>query len=110
MVLSLQYFIFSKIRYGVLLDNLCSMRIAILYKYATQNKMTIFYNKAPDNYINNTNAESSEILLASKFNDRVEKYRTMDAFCIRKDHKVNFESILKYRLLSSSKSDLGNVN
>lgn len=57
----------------------------------------------PESYIESSVKEIKEILAKLKIDDRVEKFYTKQAFCILKDHKVDFGSKLEYRVLNHSK-------
>jgi hypothetical protein len=67
--------------------------------------------KLTDNYvIEEINFELSQITDNLSVSDRIETMALKEAFVTLKDHKENFETNPKYRLINPAKSELGKIS
>ena len=74
------------------------------------NNITKTYMKAPSETIDMINKEAKSIAEKLELDDRIERLATTQAIITMKDHKENFRSHPKCRLLNPSKSELGKVS
>ena len=73
------------------------------------NNITKTYKKAPSEAIDMINKEAKSIAEKLELDDRIERLATTQAFITMKDHKEDFRSNPKCRLINPSKSELGKV-
>ena len=88
-----------------------------LYKVSTKdyNKLlteniTKTYKKTAASAVMHVNKEAKSIATKLGVADRIEQYANRNAFLTLKDHKVNFESNPKCRLINPAKSDIGVIS
>ena len=74
------------------------------------NNITKTYKKAPSEAIDMINKEAKSIAEKLELDDRIERLATTQAFITMKDHKEDFRSNPKCRLINPSKSELGKVS
>ena len=74
------------------------------------NNVTKDYKLADDNMVNSINKEAKKLAVELKVADRLQQYAHRDAFVTLKDHKENFRSNPKCRLINPVKSDVGQVS
>jgi len=78
-------------------------------KLLTEN-ITKTYKKTTSSAVSKVNEEAKSIATKLGIADRVEQYAQCDAFVTLKDHKENFESNPKCRLINPAKSAIGVIS
>ena len=78
-------------------------------KYLTEN-ITKDYKKAAKGTTAKINAEAATIASGLELDDRIEALAERKAFITMKDHKEDFESNPKFRLINPCKTNLGRVS
>ena len=88
-----------------------------LYKVSTKDydkllteNITKTYKKTAASAVMHVNKEAKTIATKLGVADRIEQYANRNAFLTLKDHKVNFESNPKCRLINPAKSDIGVIS
>ena len=89
--------------------NLYRMDRSTYDKLHTEN-VTKSYKKAEPNIYNNINLEAKKIAIDLKIADKVECLAKKEAFITLKDHKDDFNTNTKCRLINPAKSELGKVS
>ena len=89
--------------------NLYEMNANTYNKLLTEN-ITKTYKLAQDGTIDSINHELKDIADALKISNRIEPMAQTQVFVSLKDHKEDFESNTKCRLINLAKSDLGKVS
>ena len=72
--------------------------------------MTKTYKLTDNDVIEEINFELSQITDNLSVSDRIETLASKEAFVTLKDHKENFETNPKYRLINPAKSELGKIS
>ena len=80
------------------------------YNKLLHDNITITYKKTDSSIKDKIDKEAANIAESFHIQDRVENYAERKAFIILKDHKDNFRSNTKCRLLSPSKSEIGSIS
>ena len=80
------------------------------YIKTLQDNVTKTYKKAPDSLPEKINLEAKTIAGKFKIADRVDVMAEQEAFFTIKDHKEDFRTNPKYRLLNPTKSELGKLS
>ena len=75
-----------------------------------RDNITKTYKKTNTNIKDNIDKEAANIAKSFHIQDRVEGYANRNAFLTLKDHKENFRSNTKCRLLNPSKSEIGLIS
>ena len=78
-------------------------------KMLTEN-ITKTYKKADNKIIKDINKEAKKIAVNLKLEEKMESYADRNAFITLKDHKENFRSNPKCRLLNPAKSEVGLIS
>ena len=80
------------------------------YNKLLRDNITKTYKKTGTNIKDNIDNEAANIAKSFHIQDRVERYANRNAFLTLKDHKENFRSNTKCRLLNPSKSETGLIS
>ena len=80
------------------------------YQKFLHGNITQTYKKAPKNAKRDINRKTKKFSKILKIEDRVECYSNQHAYIILKDHKENFRSNTKWRLINPSKGEVGRVS
>ena len=80
------------------------------YEKLLVENITKSYMKAGDNVIKSVNDEAKKIAKSIKLDDKMQRYANKNAFITLKDHKDEFRSHPKCRLLNPAKSEMGIVS
>ena len=80
------------------------------YEKILKENVTKTYKIGSENMIDDVNSELQTISSDLSISDRIETMARKEAFVIVKDHKENFETNPKYRLINPAKSELGKVS
>ena len=80
------------------------------YNKLLQDSITSDYRKAQDDTKSSIDKESATIASSLKLADRMQSYTTDTCFVSVKDHKQNFLSTPRCRLINPAKTDLGKVS
>ena len=80
------------------------------YNKLLRDNITKTYKKTNTNIKDNIDKEAANIAKSFHIQDRVERYANRNAFLTLKDHKENFRSNTKCRLLNPSKSEIGLIS
>ena len=80
------------------------------YKTMLTDNITKKYKKTTENSVNAVKSEAKAIAQPLKVEDRLKQYSTNEAFITLKDHKDDFVSNPKCRLINPAKSDVGLVS
>ena len=80
------------------------------YDKLLMDNITKTYRKTDNNVYNEINREAKQIASGFNIADRVECLAKTNAFITLKDHKENFTSNPKCRLINPAKSEIGKVN
>ena len=78
-------------------------------KLLTEN-ITQLYKKTENTTLSQVNSEAKTISDSYRLSNRVECYAPRESFITLKDHKENFESNVKCRLLNPAKSEIGKIS
>ena len=81
-----------------------------VYVQAVRNSITQHYKKADKGDEKRINQEAKRLATDLNIADRAEQIAHTDAFITLKDHKENFHTNPKYRLINPAKSELGIVS
>ena len=80
------------------------------YEKILKDNVTKTYKIGSENMINDINSELQTISSDLSISDRIETMTRKEAFVTVKDHKENFKTNPKYRLINPAKSALGKVS
>ena len=80
------------------------------YNKLLNENITKTYKKAPPKLENAVNSEAKSIAEKLELADRVESLAKSPAYITLKDHKENFSTSPKCRLINPSKSELGKIS
>ena len=80
------------------------------YLKLLRDNVTTNYQKAKNNTVNNINREAKDLASELELSDRVRQLPLKNAFVTLKDHKPNFDSNPKCRLLNPTKSEIGIIS
>ena len=80
------------------------------YQKYLRNNITKAYKKSNRNRENDINLDTKIIAQNLIIDDQVEKMQETEAFLPTKDHEEGFPHMLFFRLINSSKSDIGKIN
>ena len=80
------------------------------YGKLLQDNITKSYKKSNVSLIKNINKEAKVIAAELKLDGRIEQFNQRKAFVTLKDHKVNFQSDPKCRLINPAKSEIGIIS
>ena len=80
------------------------------YEKTLKENVTKTYKIGSENMIDDINSELQTIPSDLSTSDRIETMARKEAFATVKDHKENFETNPKYRLINPAKSELGKVS
>ena len=80
------------------------------YEKLLVENITKSYMKAGDNVIKSVKDEAKKIAKSIKLDDKMQRYANKNAFITLKDHKDEFKSHPKCRLLNPAKSEMGIVS
>ena len=80
------------------------------YKKLLHDNITETYKKTDSSMKDKIDKEATNITKSFHIQDRVERYAERKAFITLKDHKDNFRSNTKCRLLNLSKSEIGSIS
>ena len=80
------------------------------YKKLLQNSITTKYRKSNGNIRRQINLEAKQLAKNLKLDNCIEQFPEKPAFITLKDHKPNFATNPKYKLINPTKSNLGKVS
>ena len=80
------------------------------YKKHLSNSITTDYKKADYRNVNSINSEARKIAKSLDLDDRMEVMHQSEAYITIKDHKADFPARPSFRLINTSKSDVGRVS
>ena len=80
------------------------------YEKLLQNSITNKYRKSNENIVRQINLEAKQLAKNLKLDNRIEQLPEKPAFITLKDHKPNFVTNPKCRLINPTKSNLGKVS
>ena len=80
------------------------------YNKIVKDNVTKTYKLTDNDVIEEINFELSQITDNLSVSDRIETLASKEAFVTLKDHKENFETNPKYRLINPAKSELGKIS
>ena len=80
------------------------------YEKLLHDNVTKTYKKANDRVQKEINKEAKDIATQLKLQDKIECFADRNAFVTLKDHKENFRSNPKCRLINPAKSDIGKIS
>ena len=89
--------------------NIYKITVEEYNKLVTDN-ITKTYKKTSSDLVREVNKEAKSIVTKLGIADRVEKYAEQNAFITLKDHKDNFQSSPKCRLINPAKSSIGAIS
>ena len=94
----------------------CADKTSNIYKVTAQDYKNLItkeihkgYKKAPPGTVDDINKEAANIIKQNNITGKIPKYEKREAFITLKDHKVNFATDTKCRLINPSKTHLGKV-
>ena len=80
------------------------------YKKQLNQCITSDYKKADYSNVNSINAVSKNIAKSLDLDDRMEVLQQSEAYITAKDHKPDFHNRPSFRLINTSKTDIGRVS
>ena len=80
------------------------------YRKILKENITKNYKFGNDSITDDINSQLKEIAYDISISDRIESMAKRETFVIVKDHKEDFETSPKYRLINPAKSELGKVS
>ena len=80
------------------------------YKKYLRDNITKTYKKTTNSKVNRVDLDVKKIVDKLLISDRVDQSRKHDAYVTVKDHKESFPHNPSFRLINSSKSDIGKVS
>ena len=80
------------------------------YKKLLRDNITAKYERSNNNALDNINSEAKAIATELKLDNRIEQFASKNAFITIKDHKPNFPSNIKCRLINPAKSQIGKIS
>ena len=80
------------------------------YKKYLRDNITKTYKKTTNSKVNRVDLDVKKIVDKLLISDRVDQSRKHDAYITVKDHKESFPHNPLFRLINSSKSDIGKVS
>ena len=80
------------------------------YEKLLSDNITSSYRKSDDSIVNDINIEAKSIAKTLELDDRIESLPKTDAFITLKDHKQNFNSQPKCRLINPTKTEIGVIS
>ena len=89
--------------------NLYELQVRHYRKLLNEN-ITSTYKKIGKEPLNHINTEAQAIARDLKVDDRIEFFAKREAFVTLKDHKDNFVSHPKCRLINTAKSEIGKIS
>ena len=82
---------------------------SVEYNKLLKDNITQKYELADDKTVQDIETEFNEIASTLNISDRINQIAKKAAFVTLKDHKENFESRLKCRLINPTKSEIGKL-
>ena len=80
------------------------------YETLLRNNITVNYRHAEKNMADDINREARKLAVSLDIADRVEIMSKNNAFILLKDHKSNFNTDTKCRLINPAKPEMGKVS
>ena len=77
------------------------------YRDLRRKNVEVEYAKSTVEEVERVNVKSRKIAKSLKLENRMQKYATTECFITLKDHKPNFISRPQFRLINTTKNDLG---